>query len=388
MFPEKKSRILVAMSGGVDSSVCAQLLKEQGHEVIGVTFQLYDYSRTNRKEGKGGCCSIEDVGDARHVCDKIGIRHYLFDTRETFKKRILDYFVESYKEGKTPNPCVACNTFIKFDELDYYAKSVDADYFATGHYAKLIRKDGKVIIERARDDAKDQSYFLMGVDKKKLEKCLFPLGDYTKDEIRKMALDAELPVSEKPDSQEICFVPGNDYREFLKKEGKIEDKPGDIIDQEGKVLGQHKGLHHFTIGQRRGLGAYGLEAHYVVRFEKEENQVVVGADKALFSPGLLLDGSHFEGAEELLGEPLEVKIRSRSAFLPVHLVSVEEGKILAQFDEPQRAVTPGQFAVFYQRNQVVGGGPILQPVANFDNGKSYGPGSKTSRQELQKQELA
>lgn len=365
---ESKGRVLVAMSGGVDSSVAALILKNQGYEVIGVTFQLYDYARQNRKEGKGGCCSVEDVIDAKHVCSKLGIRHYLFDSRERFQKRVVDYFAESYKQGRTPNPCVACNTFIKFDELEFYANSVDADYFATGHYVRIAHEENRSYLERAEDPDKDQSYFLLGVQQERLQKALFPVGDFSKTEIREMAEKAGLPVSSKPDSMEVCFVPENNYRKFLEDTYQMQDDPGDLIDLEtGRVLGRHRGIHHFTIGQRKMLGAYGLNDHYVIRIDPETKQVIVGIDRSLFSDGLAFDPVHFKDCGAFLGKELTVKIRSRSAFLKVKIDSIGSKEVLARFEEPQKSVTPGQFAVFYEGNRLVGGGPIVRPVANFSD---------------------
>lgn len=366
--PKTKGRVLVAMSGGVDSSVAALILRDQGYEVIGVTFQLYDYARQNRKEGKGGCCSVEDVIDAKHVCSKLGIRHYLFDSRERFQKRVVDYFADTYKSGRTPNPCVACNTFIKFDELEFYAQSVEADYFATGHYVRLSRDEKRAYLERAVDPEKDQSYFLLGVTQSKLQKALFPVGDYSKDEIRAMAEKAGLPVSNKPDSMEVCFVPENNYRKFLEETYQMQDDPGDFVDFEtGRLLARHKGIHHFTVGQKKGLGAYGLHDYYVIRLDAEKKQVLVGLDRSLFAEGLAFDPLYFSDIHDYLNEPLSVKIRSRSALLNAKILSVAAHEAVVRFEEPQKAVSPGQFAVFYKGNRLVGGGPILRPVANFSH---------------------
>jgi len=366
LLPKPQPRVLVAMSGGVDSSVAAYLLQKQGYEVIGVTFQLYDYARQNRKEGKGGCCSLEDIDDAKSVCSKLGIPHYLFDSRERFQKWVVNYFADSYKAGRTPNPCVACNTFIKFDELAYYANAVGADFYATGHYVRIRRDGDRIHLQAATDPNKDQSYFLMGVQLEKLEKCLFPVGELSKDEVRSLAEEAGLKISQKPDSMEVCFVPENDYRKFLKNEYKIEDAPGFVVNEEGRVLAQHSGVHNFTVGQKKGLGPMGLHDFYVLRLNAETREVVVGLDKALFSEGLVFEGSHFLDAAEYFRRPLQVKIRSRSAFIEAQLVGAEGSHVKAQFMESQRAVTPGQFAVFYDEHlRLLGGGPILRPVANF-----------------------
>lgn len=350
------------MSGGVDSSVAALILKEQGYEVLGITFQLYDYSRLNRKEGKGGCCSLEDVDDAKLVANRIGIKHYLVDTKNDFRKKVIQYFADSYKKGETPNPCVACNTFVKFDELQRHAKLLDCDYYATGHYVRLDREDGRLRLRRAVDQQKDQSYFLMGVPKEKLETALFPCGGFSKEEIRKMAEEANLVTQSKRDSMEICFVADNDYRNFLKKEFDYDGEPGEIVDESGRVLGQHEGVHHFTVGQRKGLGALGLHASYVLRLEPKTRRVVVGDARKVFSEAMWIDLQNFDSLESWIGKELHVKIRSRSRELPVVIEEVNGSHILARFVEPQRAVTPGQFAVFYAGDEVLGGGPILRPV--------------------------
>lgn len=357
-----KERVIVAMSGGVDSSVAAALLQGQGYEVIGITFQLYDYSRINRAEGKGGCCSLEDVADARAVCQALGIRHYLFDSRERFKARVVDYFTKSYQQGRTPNPCVACNTFIKFDELEHYANEVGAQFFATGHYAQIEKVNDRYFVKAAVDPQKDQSYFLMGVQQSKLSRCLFPCGAYTKEEIRRIAADLRLPVSAKPDSQEVCFIPDNNYRRFLKTEAKVADTPGKILNEAGQVLGTHHGVHHFTVGQKKGLADFNLHHLYVIRIDAENQNVIVGSVDSLLAQGLLLETHDQSEAEILKDRPLRIKIRSRAGLVAARIQNVDGNLVTVAFDEPQRAVTPGQFAVLYEDDRVVAGGPIIRPL--------------------------
>jgi len=337
--------------------------------VVGVTFQVYDYSRENRKEGKGGCCSIEDVDDARMVADKIGIKHYLVDTRKEFRENVINYFLGSYQKGQTPNPCVACNTHIKFDELEYYRNLFGADLMATGHYAKLRRTDNRdVFIERAEDSARDQSYFLMGVNPAHLQKLLFPVGEFSKDQIRELAIEAGLCVSRKKDSMEICFIPNNDYRSFLKEQLGNYERQGEIVDERThKILGNHSGIQDFTVGQRKGLGSFGLDAYYVTRIDSLTNRVYVGDAQKVFSKGMKLEVSSFMRVEDFLGRPLKVKIRSKAPEVEVAIRSIDrhQGQAFAEFLEPQRAVTPGQFAVFYQGNLVVGGGAITEAIAGI-----------------------
>lgn len=369
------------MSGGVDSSVAAYLLKKQGFEVIGITFSLYDYSRLNRKEGKGGCCSIEDVDDARLVADHLGIKHYLVNSQEYFRKKVINYFVESYRQGKTPNPCVACNTFVKFDELLYHARLLDIPYIATGHYAKAVHlPSGEVEIFRAEDEQKDQSYFLVGVDSQKFKHIHFPCGDYSKEQIRALANEAGLVTSNKKESMEICFIPNNDYKSFLKTEKSITDRPGQIMNESGDVVGFHSGIHQFTVGQRKGLGALGLKAHYVVRIDAEKNQVIVGDSRQIFSEAMLFEAIHFkdllQDPQSFLGRSLKVKIRSRAPLVDAQIleVSSDNQQVLVRFIESQKAVTPGQYAVFYDDKKLLGGGPIVKSISEMGCEKFDGEG--------------
>ncbi len=354
------------MSGGVDSSVAAYLLKKQGYDVIGVTFQLYDFSRANRKAGKGGCCSLEDIDDAKSVCAKLGIPHYLFDTREHFQKHVIQYFASAYKSGLTPNPCVACNTFIKFDELSYYAKVVGAEVFATGHYVRVQKEKTRTHLKVAVDPSKDQSYFLLGVSQDHLSRCLFPIGELTKDEVRHLAAEAGLRVSSKPDSMEVCFVPENDYRKFLKENYEFGDQPGDFVDEAGHVVGRHPGIHHFTIGQRKGLATYGLHHHYVLEIDAVQRKIKVGLEHGLLSEGLQFQTHEPDYFKQFVGDVLQIKIRSRAEPISCTIRTVLEDRVTVQFHEPQRAVTPGQFAALYNYDHLlVGGGPIRTAVANF-----------------------
>lgn len=363
----QKPQVLVAMSGGIDSSVAAYLLQQEGFEVIGITFQLYDYSRVNRREGKGGCCSIEDVDDARIVADQLGIRHYLVDTREDFKSRVIDYFANSYQQGLTPNPCVACNTFVKFDELAEHADRLGIQCYATGHYAQLIPSGDDRWVHRAKDPLKDQSYFLMGIPRQHLDRALFPCGAYTKTEIKQIAHNLGLITTQKKESMEICFVTDNNYKNFLKQEYKVSDQPGEIVTTHGEVVGSHQGLHHYTIGQRKGLGALSKEALYVVKLDSRRNQVIVGSHDELFSCGFWFKKDSVWNLDNWLNKSLHVKVRSRSPFVAASLIAKEGDSYFARFDEPQRAVSPGQFAVFYFGSQLVGGGPISKVESEIKN---------------------
>lgn len=359
-------RVLVAMSGGVDSSVAAALLKEQGFEVIGVTMQIW---QKEKEEGKsGGCCSLSAVNDARRVADRLGIPYYVMNFRSLFEDKVINYFTREYLQGRTPNPCIACNRFIKFESLLQKALALEAEYMATGHYAviKFDEGRGRYLLQRAYDKTKDQSYALFNMTQEQLSRTLLPLGGYTKPQIRKIAEELGLLVADKPDSQEICFVENDDYKSFLlERVDPDEIKAGSFLNTKGEVIGRHKGLPFYTVGQRKGLGlALGYPA-YVLALDPARNAVIIGRDEEVFQQGLWAADNNFIAMEKLQ-EPLEVqaKIRYGAPPAPAVISPRQDGRVLVHFHEPQRAITPGQAVVYYQQDIVVGGGTIDEVIFN------------------------
>ena len=355
--PGRASRVIVAMSGGVDSSVAALLLHRQGYDVIGVTMKLYDIDEANLPEYYRGCCTIDDVEDARAVCRILGVPHYVLNVQREFRSFVIDYFQREYESGRTPHPCIACNDKIKFSFLAQRARMLNASHVATGHYAR-IEPDGSGgwALRRGVDADKDQSYVLFGMRQDQLAATLMPAGQYPKSEIRQLAADAGFPNADKPDSQDICFIPTGDYREFLRQ--RTDERPGEIVDDSGHVLGQHDGIQYFTVGQRRGLGLSGGPPRFVIRLEPDTRRVVVGSEDNLYRDTLYADPvSWVSGSAPVPGTPVTVKIRYKFAEAPA-IVTAVDGGALVRFNEPQRAITPGQAAVFYQGDTVLGGGPI------------------------------
>jgi len=352
-----KKKVLMAMSGGVDSSVAAALLKEQGYDVIGVTLKLWE----NEEELKATrtCCSIEDVMDARIVASKIDIPFYVFNFKDKFKKSVIDYFVKSYVNGLTPNPCIACNRFIKFDALIRRADEMGIDYIATGHYAKREVIGGEYALLKGDDPTKDQGYVLYNMTQKTLARTLFPLGKYKKEEVRKMAEERGLIVARKPDSQEICFIPDNNYGAFIEKYAPDKVKPGNILDVKGNILGKHSGMHNFTIGQRRGLKQGFGKRMYVVGKNPNTGDVIIGEEKDLYREEIIAEDINFI-TPSLVKFPMEVKAKSRYSQREADatIFEGENNTIIVRFKEPQRAPTPGQAVVFYLDNIILGGGTI------------------------------
>jgi tRNA-specific 2-thiouridylase len=378
---QKRQRVVCGMSGGVDSSATAALLIEQGYEVIGITLKLWPQDCVNRAEDK--CCGPQAVTDARSVCDKLDIPYYLIDEAAEFQKHVIQYFADEYKAGRTPNPCVMCNQNLKFGRLIDRADQLGADFIATGHFARIEKVVGRAsslpssktqndrqdacptniryLLKRGRDARKDQSYFLFSLRQDQLARAIFPLGEKTKSDTREVARHCNLKTADKEESMEICFVPDNNYGGFLQQANLVQKQRGDIVDLHGHVLGQHDGIAFYTIGQRKGLGITTSKPVYVVELDAENNRVVVGDDSALDRDEFIAERCNWHPFDKLT-EPVEVtaKIRYNHPGTTATISPLENNRVKVKLHSPQRAITPGQAAVFYQDDLVVGGGWIIR----------------------------
>lgn len=355
-------KVVVGMSGGVDSSVAAWLLKEQGYEVIGVTMQIWQDEEETVQEENGGCCGLSAVEDARRVAAMLDIPYYVMNFKSEFKEHVMNYFVDEYLHGRTPNPCIACNRYVKWESLLKRSMDIGADYIATGHYARIARlKGGRYALRKSATAAKDQTYALYNLTQEQLAHTLMPVGDYTKEEIRAMAEKIGLRTANKPDSQEICFIPDHDYAGFIAREAGDRVPPaGNFVSSDGRILGKHKGITHYTIGQRKGLGIALGAPVFVTEIRPEANEVVLGSNEEVFGTTVYADRLNFMSIPDLKGE-LEVtaKIRYNHGGAPCTISKIGEDRVICQFHEPVRAITPGQAVVFYEGDTVVGGGTIV-----------------------------
>lgn len=355
------SKVVVGMSGGVDSSVAAYLLKKQGYDVVGVTMQIWQEEESTAVEENGGCCGLSAVEDARRVAAQLEIPYYVMNFRREFKEQVIDYFVEEYLRGRTPNPCIACNRYVKWESLLSRSMAIGADYIATGHYAQIERlKNGRYALKRSSTLAKDQTYALYNLTQEQLRRTLMPVGIYSKAEIRAIAEQIGLKVANKPDSQDICFVPDGDYAGYIEKHAARAIPEGNFVTPEGKILGRHKGITHYTVGQRKGLGlALGYPA-FVLEIRPQTNEVVIGTHEESLTDTLKADHLNFMAVEDL-AEPRRVFAKIRYNHKGAWCVAEKTGadEITCTFEEAQRAVTPGQAVVLYDGEYVLGGGTIL-----------------------------
>ena len=346
-------KVLLGMSGGVDSSVSAVLLKEQGYEVTGITMSLCDGS---------SCCNLNSMLDAKNVCQKIGIEHYIADYEDLFKQKVIDNFISEYKKCRTPNPCIQCNKYLKFGEIYKKAQELGVDYISTGHYARIeySKKYKRNVLKKAKNISKDQSYVLYVIPKELLDKIIFPLGEYeSKEEIRAIAKERGLLVANKPDSEDICFIPDGDYKKYLEENSNLSKKSGNIVDKEGNILGKHEGLYRYTIGQRKGMGIANKVPLFVIGFNPEKNELIVGEEDKTYKTEMIVDNINLLAIDKI-DEPIEVTVKTRYSLkeAPATIKMVDEKEIKVCFKKPQARITPGQSAVFYDGDIVIGGGII------------------------------
>lgn len=353
-----KKKVVLGMSGGVDSSVAAYILKEEGYEVIGVTLSQIPHTEET-DDNEGGCCSISSVFDAKGVADFLDIPHYVMNFRDLFEREVIDYFIDEYMEGRTPNPCLMCNKRVRFSEFLEKAKGLGADYLATGHYAIVDKVNDRYLMKNSRDTRKDQTYFLHQMTQYQLKHTLFPLGGYTKDEIRAIGEKIGIITHDKPDSEEICFIPDDDHGRFIKE--RVDDiKVGNFVDTKGNILGQHKGIVYYTVGQRKGLGLSLGRRVFVKEINPENNTVVIGDEEELYNSKLYAEELNFIPFDNL-SEPMKVKAKIRySLHESDATISPHKNGVYVEFKEPQRAITKGQAVVFYSDDVVVGGGIIKE----------------------------
>ena len=356
-----KEKVVVGMSGGVDSSVAAWLLQQQGYEVIGVTMQIWQDEDPDTEAENGGCCGLSAVEDARRVASTLGIPYYVMNFKKDFKERVIDYFMDEYLRGRTPNPCIACNRYVKWESLLQKSLAIGADFIATGHYAQVEQlPNGRYAVKRSKTAAKDQTYALYNLTQEQLSRTLMPVGAYTKEEIRSMAEELGLLVAKKPDSQEICFVPDKDYARFIEEHAGRKIPEGNFVWTDGTVIGRHKGITHYTVGQRKRLGLSMGRPVVVTKICPDTNEVVIGEEQDVFCQSLRANRLNWMAAEQPKGEArflAKIRYNHKGALCSVRMTGEHEAECI--FDEPVRAVTPGQAVVFYDGDYVAGGGTII-----------------------------
>ena len=358
----EKKTVVVGMSGGVDSSVAAYLLKEQGYNVIGVTMQIWQDEDTFTQEENGGCCGLSAVWDARRVAERLEIPYYVMNFKQSFEENVITYFKHEYLQGRTPNPCIACNRYVKWESLLKRSLDIGADYIATGHYARIEHlENGRYAIKNSVTASKDQTYALYNLTQEQLSHTLMPVGSYEKDKIREIATQIGLTVANKPDSQEICFIPDNDYAGYIERNVDKVPGEGNFVDLEGNILGRHKGIIHYTVGQRKGLGLAMGKPVFVVAIKPDTNEVVIGGPDDVFSQTLIGDQMNYMGMADLPEErEVIAKIRYSHPGAKARIKKLNDTEVECTFDTPQRAITPGQAVVFYDEHGIVLGGATIK----------------------------